>query len=214
MKAISASCIAVPHDATDTSPVRISKDAEQRARPATTVLELVADDAAMTHVDGVTARQRLHRLLVDANDDSVLGRMPVKAANPRDLRSKIGIGGVEPVADTVRAPATGSEYASDGTAAHPLAAACEQGVRDRLVRPHVAKGHAVVCRSLTRQLDDSSHRVLQRNTRWPAAPGRVKERLDAWASLPSGLATCARRDCCTRRARRPSLDHARRKARR
>jgi hypothetical protein len=112
--------------------------------------------------------------LVDAHDDGVLGRTPVEAADPSDLRSKIGIRGVEPVADTVRAPATGSEYPPDGTAAHPLAAALVQGVCDRLIGPHVAKGHAIVCRSLARQLHDLAP-GLQRHTRWPAAPRRVEE---------------------------------------
>jgi hypothetical protein len=103
-----------------------------RAAGTATVLELVSDDAMMTPVDGVTARQRLHRLLVDAHHDGVLRRVPVEAADPRDLRSEVGIGGMEPVADTVRAPASGAEHASDGTAAHPLAAARVQGVGDRL----------------------------------------------------------------------------------
>jgi hypothetical protein len=146
---------------------------------------LVADDATTTHMDRVTACQRLHWLLVDAHDDSVLGRVPVEAADPRDLRSKVGIRGMEPVANTVRAPATRCQDASDGTAAYPLAAARVQGVRDRLVGPHVAKDHAVVRRSLARQLDDLAP-SLQRNPRGPAAPGRVKERLDARASLPTG----------------------------
>jgi hypothetical protein len=144
----------------------------------------VADDSTMTHVDGVTTRERLHRLLVDAHDDGILGRVPVEAADPSDLRSEIGIGGMEPVTDAVRAPTTGSEYASDGTAAHPLAAAFVQGVRDRLVRPHVAKGRAVVSRSLTRQLDDLAP-GLEAYTRWSAAPRCVKERIDARANLPT-----------------------------
>ena len=150
----------------------------------TTVLELVADDAVMTHVDRMTAGQRLHRLLVDAHDDTVLGRVPVEAADPCDLGSKVGIRGMQPVADTVRAPATGSEYASDSTAAHPLAAGCVQGVRDRLVRPHVAKHHAVVRRSLARQLNDLAS-GLQRHTRWPPASRSVKERLDARVGIPA-----------------------------
>src|SRR5258708_5084920 len=130
--------VAVPNDATEDLTRADVEGRQQRAGPATTVLELVADDATMTNVDGVTARQRLHRLLVDAYDDRVLGRVPVEAADPRNLRSKVGIRGMKPVADTVWAKATGSEHASDGTAAHPLAAARVQGVRDRLVGPHLA----------------------------------------------------------------------------
>jgi hypothetical protein len=177
--------IAVPNDATEHLPGTDVEGREQRTRPTTTVLEFVANDASVTHVDGVTARQRLHRLLVDAHNDSVLGRVPVEAADARDLRSKIGIRGMEPVANTVRAPATRTQYPSDGTAAHPLAAARVQGVRDRLIGPHIAKGYAVVCRSLTCQLDDLAP-GLQRHTRWPAAPRRVKERLHARTSLPAG----------------------------
>ncbi len=120
------------------------KGGKQRAGPAPTVLELVADDAMTPHVDRVTARQRLHRLLVDAHDDSILGRLPVETADSRDLRSKVGIREMEPVANTVRAPAIRGQDASDGTAAHSLAAARVQGVRHRLVGPHVAKDHAVV----------------------------------------------------------------------
>jgi len=177
--------IAVPNDATEHLPGADVEGREQRARPATTVLEFVANDASVTHVDGVTARQRLHRLLVDAHDDSVLGRVPVESADSRDLHSKTGIRGMEPVPDTVRPPATGSQYPSDGTAAHPLAAVRVQGVRDRLIGPHVAKGHTIICRSLTRQLHDLAS-CLQRHTRWPAASRRIKERLDARASLPAG----------------------------
>ena len=69
----------------------------------------------------------------DAHDDSVLWRVPVEATDPRDLRSKVGIRGMEPVPNTVRAPATGSQDASHGTAAYPLAAALIQSVRDRLI---------------------------------------------------------------------------------
>jgi hypothetical protein len=109
----------------------------------------------------------------------------VEATDSRDLRLEVGIRGMEPVADTVRAPAAGSEHAPDCTAAHPLAAALVQGVCDRLVGPHVAKYHAVVCRTLTRQRDDLAPR-LQRYARWPAAPRRVKERLDARTGFPAG----------------------------
>ena len=139
----------------------------------------------MTHVDGMTARQRLHRLLIDAHDDGVPGRVPVKATDPRDFCSKVGIRGMEPVADAMRAPAPRSQDASDGTAAYALAAALVQGVSDCLVGPHVAKDHAVVCRSLACQLDDLAP-SLQRNARWPPAPRRVEERLDARASNPAG----------------------------
>ena len=78
---------------------------EQRACPAPTVLELVADDATMTRMGRVTVRQRLHRFLIDAQDDSVFGRTPIEAADPRDFRLKIGIGRMQPVANTVRTPA-------------------------------------------------------------------------------------------------------------
>ena len=61
---------------------------------------------------------------------------------------------MEPVADAVRAPATRSENTSDGRAAYPLTAAREEGIRDRLIRPNVAKDNAVVCRSLARKLHD------------------------------------------------------------
>ena len=121
----------------------------------------------------------------DAHDDSVLWRVPVEATDPRDLRSKVGIRGMKPVADTVRAPATRSQHASDRTAAYSLAAACVQGVGDRLIGPHIAKDHAVVSRSLTRQLDDLAP-SFQRHARWPAAPRRVQERLDARTNLPPG----------------------------
>jgi hypothetical protein len=84
---------------------------EQRACPATTVLELVPDDATMTDVDGVTARQRLHRLLVDAHDDGVIGRVLVEATDPLNFRAKVRIRRVKPVADPVRAPAAGFEDA-------------------------------------------------------------------------------------------------------
>jgi hypothetical protein len=84
--------IAVPNDATEHLPGADVEGREQRARSATTVLEFVADDATVTRVDRVTARQRLHRLLVDAHDDSVLGRVSVEAADSRDLRSKTGSG--------------------------------------------------------------------------------------------------------------------------
>jgi hypothetical protein len=104
----------------------------------------------MTDVDGVTARQRLHRLLVDAHDDGVVGRMLVEAADPLHFRAKFRVRRVKPVADPVRAPAAGFEDASDRGATYPLAAALVQDIRNRLVRPHVSKGHAVVCRSLTR----------------------------------------------------------------
>src|SRR5215471_5912676 len=100
----------------------------------------------------MTARQGLQRFLVDAHDDSIFGRVPVEAADPRDLRSKVGIRGMEPVANTVRAPAVRSQHASDRTAAYSLAGALVQGVGDRLIGPHVAKDHAVVCRSFARQL--------------------------------------------------------------
>jgi hypothetical protein len=128
MKASSARASQVPNDATEDLTRADVEGREQRACPAPTVLELVADDATMTHVDRVTARQRLHRLLVDAHDDSVLRRVPVKAADPRDLHSKVRIRGMKPVADTVRAPATRSQHASDRTAAYVLAPACVQGV--------------------------------------------------------------------------------------
>jgi hypothetical protein len=62
---------------------------EQRARPVTSVLELVADDATMIRVKGVTARQRLHRLFIDAKDDSVLGGVHVETADPSHLRAKV-----------------------------------------------------------------------------------------------------------------------------
>lgn len=177
--------ITVPNDATEHLARADVEGREQRARAATAVLELVADDATAARVDGVTARQRLHRLLVDAHDDGVLGRVPVQAADPRDFRSKVGIGGVEPVPDTMRAPATGPEDAPDGTAAHTLAVTLEQGVCDGLVGPNIAKHHAVVRRSLTRQLDDLAT-GLQRHARRPAAPRRVKQGLDARGGLPTG----------------------------
>ena len=91
---------------------------------------------------------------------------------------------MQPVADAVRAPATGSEDASDGAAADPLAVALIEGVRDRLVRPHVAKDHPVAFRSLACQLDDLAP-SLQRHARRPAAPRRIQERLKARASLPA-----------------------------
>src|SRR5579864_17764 len=74
--------VAVPNDAPEDLTRADVEGREQRAGPAPTVLELVADDATTTHVDRVTARQRLHRLLVDAHDDSVVGRVPVEAADP------------------------------------------------------------------------------------------------------------------------------------
>jgi hypothetical protein len=46
----------------------------------------------MTDVGGMTARQCLHGLLIDAHDNGVLGRVPVEAADPRDLRTKVGVG--------------------------------------------------------------------------------------------------------------------------
>lgn len=177
--------VAVANDAPEDLTGADVEGREQRACPATTVLELVADDAMTTHVDGVTPSQRLHGLLVDAQDDGVLGRAAVEATDPRDLRSEVGIRGMEPVADTVRTPATRSQHASNGTAAYPLAAACMQSVRDRLVGPDVAKDHAVVLRPLACQLDDLAP-SLQRDPWWPAASGRVKKRLDARASLPPG----------------------------
>ena len=84
--------IAVPNDATEHRSRADVERSEQRACTATAVLELVPDDATMTHVGGVTARQRLHGLLVDAHDDSILGWLPVEAADPRNLRAKVGIG--------------------------------------------------------------------------------------------------------------------------
>jgi hypothetical protein len=151
--------VAVPNDATEYLTSADVEGREQRARPATTVLKLVADDAALTNMNGVTARQRLHRLLVDAYDDGVTGWAPVEAANPCDLLSKVGIRRMEPVADTVRAQATGSEDTTNGTSTHTFPAALVQSVRDRLVRPHVAKDHVIVSRPLARQRDDLAPRL-------------------------------------------------------
>src|SRR5579872_648154 len=131
--------ITVPDDATEHLARADVEGREQRACPATTVLELVSDDATMTDVDRVTARQRLHRLLVDAHDDGVVGRVSVEAADSLNLRTKIRVRRMEPVPHPMRAPAVGSENASDGGATHPLATAFVQSVRDRLVRPHVPK---------------------------------------------------------------------------
>jgi len=177
--------VAVPHDATEDLPRANVEGREERARPTTPILELVADDAMMTDVDGVTARQRLHRLLVDAYDDGVLGRVLVKTADPRNLRSKLRVGRMEPVADAVRAPAAGFEDAPDGTAAHPLATARVQGVGDRLVGPHVAKDDTVVRGPLARERHDLAPR-LKRYAWRPAAPWRIKKRFDARASFPAG----------------------------
>jgi hypothetical protein len=91
---------------------------------------------------------------------------------------------MEPVADAVWAPATRSENASNGRATYSLATARVQDVRDRLVRPNVAKDHTVFRWSLTRDLYDLAP-CLQRNARWSAAPRRVQKRLDARARLPA-----------------------------
>jgi hypothetical protein len=138
----------------------------------------------MTDVDGVAARQRLHRLLVDAHDDGVIGRKSVEAADPLNFRAEFRIRRMKPVPDPMRAPAAGFEDTSDCGAAHPVAAALVQGICDRLVRPHVSKGRAVVRGSLARQRHDLTP-GLQRHARGPAAPARIEERLDARTSLPA-----------------------------
>src|SRR5215472_14999153 len=52
--------VAVPNDATEDFTRADVEEREQRTCPAPTVLELVADDAVMTHVDRVAARQSGH----------------------------------------------------------------------------------------------------------------------------------------------------------
>ena len=175
--------VTVRNDATEHLARADVEGCQQRACPAAAVLELVADDTASPHVDRMTTRQRLHRFLVDAYDDSVLGGMLIEAADPRHLRPKVGIGGVEPVANTVRAPAARLQDSSDRTAAHSRTATLVQGVGHRLVRPHVSEGDSVVGRPLAGQLHNLAP-SLQRYASGSAASLRVQQRLDAWASLP------------------------------
>jgi hypothetical protein len=145
----------------------------------------MADDAVTPDMCRVTARQRLHRLLIDAHDDGVLGRVPVEATDSCDFSSEVWVRGMEPGPDAMRAQASGAQDASDRAPADALAATRVQSIGDGLVGPHIAKGHAAIRRSLAGQRDDLAP-DLQRHTRGPPAPRRIEQRLDARASLPSG----------------------------
>jgi hypothetical protein len=145
----------------------------------------MAEAATMTHVERMAACQRLHGLFVDAHDDGVFGRVPVESADSRDFGSKVRIGGVEPVANTVRTQAPRPQNASDSTAADSFTAARVESVGDRLVRPHIAKGHAAIDRALTCQLNDLASGLHRHQRGTPGSRG-IHQRLDARARLPSG----------------------------
>lgn len=88
--------VPVLHDLADHLAPAYLKGSEQRTRAVTNVLEL-APQAAITHAPRrIPSGERLHGLLVDAKDDRVLRRVQVELADAPDLRSKVGIGAVQP----------------------------------------------------------------------------------------------------------------------
>lgn len=89
---------------------------EQRTRAMTNVLELVAHGGIRRGVRRVRARQHLHRLFVDAQEDGVLGRLQVELADAANLGLEIWIRAVQPRPHVVRAKAFGAEHALHGGA--------------------------------------------------------------------------------------------------
>ena len=180
--------ISVSNDATEDLARADVESSQQRAGPATSILELVANDAAVADVGRMPARQRLHRLLVHAQDDGILGRMGVETADASDLGAKLGVLRVQPVAHTMRSQATGAEHAPDRAAANELAGTTEKSPCDCFVRPHAPKRCDVLprdfLRTLARKLYDLASGHERDSPRAPASR-RVEQRLDARLRIPA-----------------------------
>ena len=138
---------------------------EQRTRAMTNVLELVAHGSIRGGVRRVRARQHLHRLLVDAQDDGVLGRLQVELADAANLGLEVRIRAVQPRSHVVRAKASGAEHALHGGATDIHASTRKQLVGEGLLRPNLAKGSSVTFRAAACQSDDLATR-LDGDLRW------------------------------------------------
>jgi len=141
------------------------KGPEQRTRTMTNVLELVAHGSVGAGVRRVRARQHLHRLFVDAQDDSVLGGLQIELADAANLGLEVRIRAVQPGPHAMRAKASGAEHPLHGGATDINANTREQLVREGLLGPDLAKGSSVAFWAAACQSDDLAT-CLDGDLRW------------------------------------------------
>jgi hypothetical protein len=108
------------------------------------VFELAAQAAVDHHgARGEAAEERLHRLLVDAEDDRAARWLQIQLANALHFGAEVWIGAMKPLSDAVRPHPACVQRALNRAAADGNSTPYQQRVGQRLLRPDVAEGDAL-----------------------------------------------------------------------
>lgn len=160
------------------------ESSEQRARTMTDVLELPPQAAISGASRGISAGQRLHGFLVDAQEDRVLRWVEVELANAPDLGSEVRIRAMQPRTNPMRAEPTRLKHPMNRGTADVNARAHAQLPGNGVERPDLLQGRLAAVGTTARDLHDLAASLEGDGRRTPGTRG-IEKGLEAWPLPPA-----------------------------